>query len=125
VILIDTSVWIDHLRSPSHEVNRLIENDRVLMHPMVIGELACGNMADRTRTLTKLKGFPDIHESSHGEVLALIESQTLMGTGVGYIDAHLICSALNEPGTAIWTQDSSLKKVASRLGLAYESRASS
>jgi len=92
---------------------------------MVIGELACGNMADRGRTMTKLTRFPDILESSHGEVLALIESQTLMGTGIGYIDAHLICSVLNEPGTSIWTEDSRLKKVARRLGLAYESQVSS
>lgn len=125
MILIDTSVWIDHLRSPLPEVNRLIDNDRVLMHPMVIGELACGNMVDRGRTMTKLTRFPDILESSHGEVLALIESQTLMGTGIGYIDAHLICSVLNEPGTSIWTEDSRLKKVARRLGLAYESQVSS
>ena len=119
MILVDTAVWIDHLRRPLPELECMIDDEQVLTHPMVIGELACGNLADRERTLTGLKQLPDIGESSHADVLAFVESQELMGSGIGYVDAHLICSVLHQHGTRLWTRDSKLQKVAQELGLAH------
>ncbi len=90
------------------------------MHPLVLGELACGNLPDRQKTLQVLKSLPQISEARHYTVLQLIEAQKLMGSGIGYIDAHLLCSAAGDPGTVLWTEDARLQSAAERLGLAYK-----
>ncbi len=120
MILVDTSVWIKHFGIGLPELRQGLLEKRVLMHPMVIGELACGNLPNRTATLRMFEDMDRISEASHEEVLDLIETEVLMGTGIGYIDTHLLCSALKESGTLLWTQDSRLETAAKRLGVAFK-----
>ena len=120
MILVDTSVWIEHLNKGMSSLRKSILNREIVMHPMVIGELACGNLPRRKETLQMLKALPQIAEASHNEVLSLIEAKALVGSGIGYIDAHLICSAIEESSTVLWTKDRRLQNAAQRLGLAYQ-----
>ena len=93
------------------------------MHIMVIGELACGNLANRTRQLRDWKALPRIQDGSHEDVLTFIESSRLMGRGIGLIDAHLLFSVFNHQGSQLWTKDNSLRTLAEELGIAYYSSA--
>ena len=90
------------------------------MHPMVLGELACGNFRDRKKTLAQLHTYQRIPEASHEQVLDLIEAESLYGTGIGFIDAHLVCAALMDGDTQIWTRDNGLRRVAERLGIEHK-----
>ena len=108
MILVDTSVWIDHLRSAESELINLLQAGRVLIHLMIIGELACGTLKNRTQRLSDWKALPGITEVSHASVLSAIESKNLMGRGIGFVDAHLLCAVLNHNGTLLWTRDRSL-----------------
>lgn len=119
MILVDTSVWVDHLRKTESKLSEHLDTGDVLMHPMIIGEIACGNLPSRTETLKNLNALPRIDAQDDQKVLSLIDSQLLMGRGIGYIDAHLICSVLNRQGTSLWTRDRRLKQVAEELGVAY------
>ena len=94
MILVDTSVWVDHLRSPEPEVVEQLNANNVLVHPFVIGELACGMLPDRPGVLRRLSLLPQIEQAAQDVVLSTIESVGLMGRGVGFIDAHLICAVL-------------------------------
>ncbi len=89
MILVDTSVWIDHLRKGDAELTNHLNSDQVLMHPFVLGELACGNLHNRQEILTLLKNLLRSTVASNDEVLFFIQNHTLMGRGIGYIDAHL------------------------------------
>ena len=93
MILVDTSVWVDHLRSGLPHLTTALDGGKVLIHPWVIGELACGNLHDRGRVLELLQGLTAATVASDSEVLQLIEQQKLMGRGIGYVDAHLLASA--------------------------------
>lgn len=119
MILADTSIWIDHLRSPVSRLAEFIDAEEVLMHPMIIGELACGNLSDREKRLRDSRRFPMILEADNQEVLLAIESRHLMGKGIGFVDAHLLCAALNRGNTLLWTRDSSLDRVAGSHGIAF------
>ena len=119
MILADTSVWIDHLRRPVPGLAELVGADDLLMHSMVLGELACGNLSNRERRLDDWRRFPMIPEAEHGEVLSTIESRRLMGRGIGFIDAHLLCAVLNHGNALLWTRDGSLHRVAADLGAAF------
>ena len=119
MILADTSVWIDHLRSPVPRLAELVGADELLMHSMVLGELACGNLSNRERSLGDWRRFPMIPEAEHGDVLSTIESRSLMGRGIGFIDAHLLCAVLNHENALLWTRDGSLHRVAADLGVAF------
>ena len=119
MILVDTSVWVDHLRKTESKLSEHLDTGDVLMHPMIIGEIACGNLPSRTETLKNLNALPRIDAQDDQKVLSLVDSQLLMGRGIGYIDAHLICSVLNRQGTSLWTRDRRLKQVAEELGVAY------
>ena len=119
MILVDTSVWIDHFRAPEAELRERLKAGEVLMHSMVIGEIACGNLSRRTQTLARLRSLPRIPESEHDEVMRTIESERLMGRGLGYIDAHLVCSVLRDDDSSLWTRDTRLKQVAEELGAAF------
>ncbi len=118
MILVDTSVWIDHLRSGSEDLADLLNRSQVLMHPFVLGELACGNLANRDELLGLLKELPRSAVASDNEVLVFIEKQTLMGKGIGYIDAHLLAAVALEGSTRLWTRDRRLHAVAADLSLA-------
>ena len=119
MILADTSIWIDHLRSPVPRLANLVDAGEVLMHSMVIGELACGNLSDREKRLSAWRSFPMISEANHQEVLSAIESRQIMGRGIGFVDAHLLCAVLNRENTLLWTRDNSLHQVAGDLGVAF------
>ena len=119
MILADTSVWVDHLRNPVLQLAGLVEAGEILMHPMIIGELACGNLADRGKRLRDWQRFPMILEAPNRDVLTTIESRQLMGRGIGFIDTHLLCAVLNSEDTLLWTRDNSLHRVAGDLGIAF------
>ena len=117
MILVDTSVWIDHLRSGDKVLTTMLNEARVLMHPFVLGELACGNMSNRHEVLSLLKDLPASTQATDEEVLIFIDRHTLMGRGIGYIDAHLLASASLDSPTRLWTRDKRLKLLADELGL--------
>ena len=117
MILADTSVWIEHLRHGAHELAFALANDQVLMHPCIIGELACGNLRNRDELLHLLGQLPHARTASHEEVLAFIERRRLMGRGIGLIDAHLLASVVLTPSTRLLTLDRRLVAVAAELTL--------
>jgi len=121
MILVDTSVWIEHLRIGEKGLETLLNGSRVLTHPFVIGELACGNLRDRTEVLKLLKGLPQAPVASQEEVLFFVESNELMGQGIGFIDAHLLAAMAMSAASRIWTLDKRLGRVAARLDVAYQS----
>lgn len=116
MILVDTSVWIDHLRRGNATLAARLENAEVWCHPFIIGELACGSLRDRDRILSWLSALPQVPLAAHEEVLGFVESTRLMGSGIGWIDAHLLASA-RLAGTAIWSMDRRLADVAAGLGM--------
>ncbi|MHB8747201.1 MAG: type II toxin-antitoxin system VapC family toxin [Gammaproteobacteria bacterium] len=120
MILVDTSVWVDHLRAGDAELAAVLNGSQVLMHPFVLGELACGNLRNRTEVLALLKDLPRAAVATDEEVLFFIERQVLMGRGIGYIDAHLLSAATLGGVTRLWTRDKRLRAVADALALAYE-----
>jgi predicted nucleic acid-binding protein len=120
VILVDTSVWIDHLRERSATLADALEHEEVMTHPFVIGELACGNLKDRVEVLRLLSTLRAVTLAMDREVLLLIERHRLMGRGIGYIDAHLIASVLLSDGAQLWTRDKRLRTVAAGLRVAFE-----
>jgi predicted nucleic acid-binding protein len=118
MVLIDTSVWVTHLRNGSPELETLLNNGEVLCHPFIIGELACGTLKNRTEILSLLQALPKSVQAAHEEVMQFIENYSLMGKGLGYIDIHLIASALLTNVT-LWTLDKKLIEVSSEIGLAH------
>ena len=120
MILVDSSVWIDHLRSGDATLAALLDAGRVLAHPFVIGELALGSFRQRDAIVQALRGLPPSIVASDEEVLAFIEGHRLFGLGIGYIDAHLLAAALLTPGAALWTRDRRLREAANRLAVAAE-----
>ena len=119
MILVDTSVWIDHLRAGDAELAALLNGSQVLMHPFVLGELACGNLRNRVEVLALLKDLPQAVLATDEEVLFFIERHVLMGRGMGYVDAHLLAAVTLGGMTKIWTRDKRLRAVADALALAY------
>ena len=122
MILIDTSVWINHLAHPVTHLVNLIETTAyppILTHPFVIGELACGAFPGRTGILAELRRLRQTVRASDQEVLTFIEAHGLMGRGIGLIDVHLLASTLITPGTRLWTHDKSLAQAANALSIAY------
>jgi len=116
MILVDTSVWIDHLRIGNPRLKGLLLENVVLTHPFIIGELACGSLKNRQMIMSLLRTIPEAVSADHDEVLSLLESEHLYGCGIGWLDAHLLASArLSHAG--IWTLDRCLARVASRLGI--------
>jgi predicted nucleic acid-binding protein len=113
MMLVDTSVWIDHLRRRDAELVAMLSEGQVLVHPWVVGELACGNLQDRKLVLELLQSLPSAPVASAGEVLFFIEKHALMERGIGYVDVHLLAAA------RLWTRDRQLVVVADELGMAY------
>lgn len=118
MILVDTSVWIDHLRAGDRALVHLLETGSVLAHPFVIGELALGNLRSRDVVLGALRDLPQAIVASDREVLQFIDHNALFGHGIGYVDAHLLAAARMMPETALWTRDRRLRAAAEGLGLA-------
>lgn len=119
MILVDTSVWIDHLRVGNDRLAGLLDASLVQTHPFIIGELACGNLRNRTEVLSLLAALPKTAAATDAEVLFLIDRHRLMGRGIGYIDAHLLASAALSSPVEIWTRDKRLAALAADLGVEY------
>jgi predicted nucleic acid-binding protein len=119
LILVDTSVWVDHLRRGEPKLVALLDSARVGTHPFIIGEIACGNLANRPVVVALLKDLPRATVADNDEVLTYIERHRLHGTGIGYVDAHLLASVALSGGTSLWTRDKRLHKAAMTLRCAY------
>jgi len=118
MILVDTSVWIDHIDHSEPIMVDLLLHDRVRIHPYVVGEISLGSLRDRSTVLRALNDLPRVPVATPDEVFYLIEQQRLFRRGIGYVDASLLASAKLQPGVTIWTRDKRLKKIADELALA-------
>ena len=120
MILVDTSIWVDHLRAGNAKLAALLTDGRILTHPFVVGELALGALRQRRAVLIDLSDLPEAVVATDAEVLRFIDQHVLFGRGVGYIDVHLLAAARLTAGAKLWTYDRSLHDVAHALGLAME-----
>jgi predicted nucleic acid-binding protein len=120
VILVDTSVWIDHLRIGDSELVALLQDGQVLVHPWVVGELALGHLSRRSEILGLLHNLPQAKAATDVEVLTLIDNHQLFGLGIGYVDAHLLAATMLTTGARLWTRDKRLAAVATQRGLASD-----
>ena len=118
MVLVDTSVWVAHLRAGNKEVAALLNNGKVMCHPLIVGELACGNIKNRAAILSLLQVLPMAVQVENEEVLQFIEANSLMGKGLGYVDMHLSASAVLS-GVPIWTLDKNLARVIEKLNIGY------
>ena len=116
--MVDTSIWVSHLRRGNARLKTLLENAEVACHPFIIGELACGNIKNRTEILSSLHALPVAVVAKDGEVLRFIEFHQLMGRGLGLIDVHLLASALLTRAP-LWTADKRLRAASAELNIAY------
>jgi len=123
LILVDTSVWVDHLRRGDAQLVDLLERANVVMHPYVVGEIACGSLRDRSSILELLRDLPAAVVAEGEEVLRFIEGHGLHGKGIGYVDVHLLASVALTEGAKLWTRDKSLPRVAESLGCALRDAA--
>ncbi len=119
MILVDTSVWVGHLRQGDARLMALLEDNRVACHIMVIGELALGRLRDRSATLALLRSLPQAPVAGHAELVSMIGARELYGRGVGLVDAHLLAATLLEPGMKLWTRDRRLEALAVTSGVAH------
>jgi predicted nucleic acid-binding protein len=120
MILIDASVWIEHVRARDEIMLSLIQDRLVLTHPFVIGELALGHVRRRDMVLAELQELPLAKIATDGEVLRFVASNRLFGLGIGYIDAHLLASCMLTKSSSIWTLDKRLRAAALKFGLAAD-----
>jgi predicted nucleic acid-binding protein len=118
MVLVDTSVWVSHLRYGNEELEKLLHEGEVVCHPFIVGELACGNLKNRREILTHLQALPMTILAEDEEVLKFIENNQLMGKGLGYIDIHLITSAVLT-SVLLWTLDKTLDKFTEKIGINY------
>ncbi len=114
--LVDTSIWVNHFRHGSPRLESLLQDTQVLIHPWIVGELACGGLKNRKEILALLGTLPETHIPEHHEVMHLLENHKLYGTGIGWVDITLLAAA-QLTGCAIWTADASLQKAVAKLQL--------
>ena len=119
MVLVDTSVWVTHLRQGNTQFGALLNEGTVVCHPFIIGELACGAMKNRVQILSLLQSLPMAKTAEHGEVLQFIEHNRLMGKGLGYVDVHLLASAVLT-GVPLWTLDRKLQQSSAKLRIDYK-----
>jgi predicted nucleic acid-binding protein len=117
MILADTSVWVDHLRSGDPVLADELNRSTIVMHPFISGELALGSLTQRKKVLAEIDSLPVARVARAEEVRLLIEQRSLFSRGIGYIDAHLLASVLLTPPTLLWTRDKRLRVVAESFGL--------
>lgn len=120
MILVDTSVWVDHLRRGDPGLVDLLERSLVLMHPFVVGEIACGTLHHRESILELLQDLPAAAVAEGDEVLRFIASRALHGKGIGNVDVHLLASVALTEGASLWTRDKKLHLVAQMIGCAHQ-----
>jgi predicted nucleic acid-binding protein len=119
VILVDTAIWVDHLRAADADLIEMLRRRKVLAHPHVVGEIMLGSLRDRGVILAMLALLPRAVVAGEAEVLHFIERERLFGIGIGYLDAHLLASARLTAGAALWTRDRRMAAVAARLGVGH------
>lgn len=118
MILVDTSIWVDHLNDGDPAMKAALEAGEVLMHPHIIGEISLGSLRDRAGLIARLRMLTESAVASDAEVVTLIEDRALYGTGIGYVDAHLLAATILTPEAILWTRDRRLREQAERLGIA-------
>jgi len=119
MVLVDTSVWVCHLREGDPDLEQLLNDGEAMCHPFIVGELACGNVRNRQEVLSLLQRLPVAIQARHEEILQFIEQNRLMGKGLGYIDVHLFASAVLT-GVPLWTYDKRLNETSEGLGVGYK-----
>lgn len=119
MILVDISVWVDHLRNGNNQLINLLNDGDVLCHHFIVGELACGNIKNRKEILSLMRSLPVAIQASHQEILKFIEIKKMMGKGIGYIDVHLIASAFLS-NSALWSLDKKLNEISMELKVGYK-----
>lgn len=119
MILVDTSVWVDHLRGGDAKLTSALERGLVFTHPFILGELACGRMRNRSEVLGLLRSLPHAAVASDDEAVRYIDAHQLMSRGIGYVDVHLLASTALSEGLRLWTRDRRLAEVAEGLGVTY------
>jgi predicted nucleic acid-binding protein len=119
MILVDTSVWVSHFRAEDTDLEKLLNEGEVACHPFVIGELACGNLKNRAEILSLLNALPKVQSVTHDEAMHFIEANKLIGRGLGYIDIHVLASAVLSE-TPLWTLDKRLSRTALMLKMYYK-----
>ncbi len=117
MILADTSIWVDHLQSRKPEIEKFLNRGQIVMHPLVVAEIALGSLHHRRKRLHEMDALRELSVAQLGEVRHMIEAHSLYSKGIGLVDAHLIASCLATPGTQLWTRDGDLEKVAKSLGI--------
>jgi len=122
-VLVDTSVWVGHFKAADKHLIALLKEDRVMAHPMIIGEIACGTPPDRQDVLIWLLRLRQSRHASLDEVLAFLEENKVYGAGCGWVDVNLLVSVLISPNVRLWTLDKTLHRLAGRFGLAYDAAA--
>ncbi|AUA54822.1 Probable ribonuclease VapC32 [Achromobacter spanius] len=120
MILVDTSIWIDHLGASEPRLEQLLHNEFVLMHPFIVGELALGSLNKRDMVLGALTLLPQAVRASHDEAIHFLHAERLFGKGIGYVDLHLLASTRLTPGASLWTKDKRLGSLAKTLNLSVE-----
>ena len=118
MILADTTVWVDHFRAANDKLRELLENERIVMHPFIVAELALGSLKQRRVQLEALDDMPAVPVAQLREVRQMIETRSLYSRGIGLTDAHLIASCLIHPPTRLWTNNKRLAEIAETLGIA-------
>ena len=122
MVLVDTSVWVSHFRETHDGLVELLNNGEVVCHPFIIGELACGNLNNRTSIIALLEALPAALVVEHEELLSFIEARKIMGKGLGYVDVHLLAASFLT-GVPLWTLDKKLDRVAGGLQRKYRQKA--
>jgi predicted nucleic acid-binding protein len=117
LILADTSVWIDHFRSGNKELQKVLNQSQIVIHPWIVAELSLGSLRDRPKTLAMLDLLPQVRVAQMSELRLMIEGRRLYNLGIGLTDAHLIASVFLNPPTLLWTKDKRLRRVATALGI--------
>ena len=121
MVLVDTSVWVSHFRGGNTLLQTLLLEEVVVCHPFIIGEVACSHLKDRKEIISLFQALPSVTMPEHTEVLEFLERNRLMGLGMGWIDVHLLASALLNR-VSLWTMDKKLREVATRLNVRYEGK---
>lgn len=118
MILVDTSIWIDHFRYDDAELRKIINDDKLLCHPVVVGELALGSLRERGAVLAYLAAQREAMIATHAEVMTMIDRNSIFSMGIGYTDAHLLTSTLLDRRSSLWTRDKRLAAAAQKVGAA-------
>ena len=119
MVLVDTSIWVSHFREDNSHLSELLEDESVVCHPFIIGELACGGLKNRKEIISLLKALPQTQTAESDEILQFIESKRLFNTGLGFVDVHLLASSLLTK-VLLWTADKPLQRAAAKLSILHK-----